>query len=79
MDSKYIGQPLHIPQEKIIIFEDSQHSYVGCEAHEQECFSPRALCFIDQYPCEIIDDNSEYENQDVNRDKKHIENATGDE
>ena len=66
---------INIIDKKIIIFKYGQHTNVGDDAHRQKQFSFSPLRLVDPDAGEIIDDDREYKDQYIDRDKEHVKHT----
>jgi hypothetical protein len=68
---------IHILQKKIIIFKESQNTHIGHDTHDQVLLPFSPLSVFDHNSGYIIYDDREDQDEDIYRDKSHVENATG--
>lgn len=65
--------------EEVVVFEKSEDSDVGYQAHKEKLLPPFPLGFRNVNACIVIDNYGEKEDQNVDRLKHHVEIAAGDE
>ena len=63
--------------EEIEVLEEAQEAAIGDQAHQQHRLAPAALGSFNQQPGRIIHQDEEQDDENVGRDKGHVEDATG--
>jgi hypothetical protein len=63
---------------EVIVFEEGQDSDVGYDAHHEVPLSSGAGRIFDQDACKIVDNYSEDEDKDIDRDEVHVKDAACD-
>ena len=70
-------QCINIPRKEIIIFKYAKNTYISYDTHYQVPFTFTSGGILDGNTSNIINDNGEKQNKYIDRNKIHVENATG--
>jgi len=76
-DIKAVQEIVDIGDEKITIFEYGEDTDICHEAHDQKGLSPRTYCIFYHDTCYIVYDDRKDEDENINRNKEHVKDATG--
>jgi len=64
--------------DKVVIFEYREHANVRDKAHKKKHFAPLAFRFLNQNSREVVGDDSEDQDEKIDRDESQVENAARD-
>src|SRR5687768_5455616 len=72
---KHLRYRVRVGTEEVEVLEDSEHSDVRNDARDEPGLSFPALRVLDDYAGHIVDRDREKQDQDVDRDERHVEVA----